>query len=221
MVFKPRRILAIALLLGIGAAVFITQSPTRSQPRFFSQLTARFQKRPVVVVNPAALAQAPVLMPERFTPSANDPNVLRDYAPLTPIPDIGSVTVRGTLDAAPERLAFEDCPPDTSPYAMAESTSYGIQVCSTETDPGLPKYFVAQAKDGSGVIRVTNQEELSARQLIFKGDRYWYILYRDGARPEIMNAYLEIYTPEGRTYAEALWSIYERRDYPNNAASGL
>lgn len=215
MAFRPRRLLAIALLLGIGTAAFIAQSRSRQQPQFLYQLTSRFRKAPVLSIDPALLAQAPVLDPSRFTPSPSDPNILRDYDPLTPIPDTGTVTVRGSMDEAPSYLTFEDCPAESGLYAVAESTSYVIQVCSAETDPWLPKYFTAQAKDGSGAIQVTNEEEASARQLIFKGDRYWYILYRDGARPEIMNAYLEIYTPEGRIYAEALWFMYERRDYPN------
>ncbi|MBF2077525.1 MAG: hypothetical protein IGR76_03135 [Synechococcales cyanobacterium T60_A2020_003] len=209
--FRPRRFLAIALLLGVGATIYVSTQPRgRRQPQMFSAITSRFQKKPVVVINPAAIAQAPVLNPERFTASPGDPNVLRDYDPLTPIPQIGSVTVRGTLDEATDGSTIEDCPTNTDLYAVAESTSYQIQVCSAEGNPQLPKYFVAQAQDGSGTVRITNEEVDSARQLIFKGDRDWYSLYRDSAHPEITNAYLEIYTPDGRTYAEALLSIHER-----------
>jgi hypothetical protein len=207
---KPKRVLAIALFVGLGVAAYVyTQNPRGRSPRWFSPVMARFQQSSQP--SPILLVQAPVLNPERFSASAGDPMVLRDYDPLTPIPATGQVTRRGNLAEAPGYLHFADCPEGADLYAVAQSSSYVIQVCAAVGDPLQPELFLAQAKDGSGTIQVISEDPQAAQQLIFRGDRYWYMLYRDGARPEILNAYLEIYTPEGRTYAEALYGIYEIR----------
>jgi hypothetical protein len=135
-------------------------------------------------------------------------NIKRDYAPTTPIDETGKVTVRDRIRFLETDRLIADCPTDTAPFALAESTNYRIQICSEEYDPQLPKYYIGQAKDGSGELRITSANLDEARQLIFKNDDYTYVLYQDGARPEQTNAYLEVYEPNGESYAEALFYLY-------------
>lgn len=136
----------------------------------------------------------------------------QDYAPTTPLPATGKVTIRDHIrNLDPERL-ITNCPADSAPYAFAESTHYRVQICSEEYDPWLPKYYLGQAKDGSGEIRITNSNVAEARQLIFKSSGYTYVLYRDAAQPEQVNAYLQVFTPDGDSYAEALLYFYEATD---------
>jgi hypothetical protein len=148
-------------------------------------------------------------------------SIQQDYAPTTPLPETGKVTIRGhirTLD--PDRL-IADCPVDSAPYAFAESTHYRVQICSEEYDPWLPKYYLGQAKDGSGEIRITNSNVAEARQLIFKSGGYTYVLYRDATRPEEVNAYLQVFTPDGDGYSEALLYFYEAGNYEATATAPL
>ncbi len=128
---------------------------------------------------------------------------------MTPLPTTGKVTVRSNIDTLDTSQLLTDCPTDTAPYAYAESTRYQIQICSEEYDPWMPKYYIGRAKDGSGELRLINKNQDEARQLIFRNGNYLYTLYQDGARPEQMNAYLEIYSPDDqKTYAEALLYLY-------------
>ncbi|MBD3885082.1 hypothetical protein IFO70_25455 [Phormidium tenue FACHB-886] len=133
----------------------------------------------------------------------------RDYGLTTPIASTGKVTVRDRIRYIDTDQLITPCPTDTAPYALAESTHYRIQICSGEYDPQLPKYYIGQAKDGSGELRITNSDLKEARQLIFKNDDYTYVLYQDGARPEETNAYLEVHEPDGESYAEALLYLYQ------------
>lgn len=172
---------------------------------------------------PAAVESSPITPSPSSTPpsqaQSEEPNIQRDFAPTTPLPEIGQVTVRGNIrELAADRMIAE-CPADSAPYALAESTNYRVQVCSAEYDPWLPKYYMSQAKDGSGNLELTNTDPNTARQLIFTNGDYTYILYRDSARPEQTNAYLEVHTPDGTTYAEALLYFYERSDRPTPSAS--
>lgn len=164
---------------------------------------------------PEPTDNAPIERPvSQLQPDPDNPNLLRDYGPTTPIPATGQVTIRGDVRQLDLDRLIADCPADSAPYAFAESTGYFIQICSAEYDPWLPKYYIGQAKDGSGELRLTNDNPDTARQLIFPNDGYTYTLYRDSARPNQTNAYLEVGTPEGKTYAEALFYLYERLDRP-------
>lgn len=215
---KRLRLLAILLVLGaIGYAVVANQNPqvNRSQQRLIRRATAPF--RPRRRIPAIERRKPPVLQPERLKASANNPALFRDYEPMTPIPAIDRVTIRDDVrNLAPDQ-AIADCPTDTSVYAFAESTSYFVQICSQEQDPWLPKYYIGQAKDGSSEQQITSDNPDEARQLIFRDQGYAYILYRDSARPDLTNAYLEIYTPEGTVYAEALLYFYERLDQNDQA----
>lgn len=148
-----------------------------------------------------------------IAPEAESPTettaLQQDYASSQPIAATGQVTQRYGIQALDPAQLIADCPTDSAPYAFAESTNYRVQICSQEFDPWLPKYYIGQAKDGSGDLRITSANPNEARQLIFKVEGYTYILYRDSARPEQNNAYLEVYTPNGGGYAEALWRLYE------------
>ena len=132
----------------------------------------------------------------------------RDYGLTAPIAATGKVTERDRIRYVDADRLFTPCPTDTAPYALAESTHYRIQVCSEEFDPQLPKYYIGQAKDGSGEMRITSTNLDEARQLIFKHADYTYVLAQDSARPEQTNAYLEVYAPNGQNSAEALFYLY-------------
>jgi hypothetical protein len=160
---------------------------------------------------------APVLV--KPSPSANSgvtpaetpgkpPEMERDYGLTTPIATTGKVTVRDRIRFIDSDKLLAACPTDTAPYALAESTHYRVQICSGEYDPQLPKYYIGQEK-GGGELRITSSNLNEARQLTFKNGDYTYILYRDGAKPDKSNAYLEVYMPDGKSYAEALLYLYE------------
>lgn len=145
---------------------------------------------------------------------SNPPDLERDYAPDAPISATGQVTIRGDIRNLEDSRLIADCPTDTAAYAFAESTNYFIQICSAEYDPWLPKYYIGRAREGGGELRLTNDDPETASQLIFKNGPYAYILYRDSARLDATNAYLEVYTPDGQGFAEALLYFYERVDRP-------
>lgn len=156
---------------------------------------------PPVAITPSVDAASPT--------DSQTAQIQQDYAPTEPLPDTGKLTIRDNIrNLEPNRL-IADCPSDSGPYAFAESTHYRVQICSQEYDPWQPKYYIGQAKDGSGELRITSTDPDQARQLIFKHEGYTYILYRDGARPEQVNAYLEVYFPNGERHAEALLWLYE------------
>jgi hypothetical protein len=147
----------------------------------------------------------------------NSPSALRqDYATTAPLPSTGRVTIRDDIRNLDTKRLIATCPPDSAPYAFAESTNYQIQICSQEYDPWLPKYYIGQAKDGSGEMRITSTNPDEARQLIFKHQGYTYSLYRDTAHPESSNAYLQVFTPNGEGYAEALLYLYEMGRMPKS-----
>ena len=136
------------------------------------------------------------------------PEMERDYGLTTPIATTGTVTVRDRIRFVDSDKLLTACPTDTAPYALAESTHYRVQICSEEYDPQLPKYYIGQEK-GGGELRITSSNLNEARQLTFKNGDYTYILYRDGVKPDKSNAYLEVYMPNGKSYAEALFYLYE------------
>lgn len=150
------------------------------------------------------IAQAPTETPE----------LVRDYAPEAALPATGQVTIRGDIRNLDDSRLIADCPADSAPYAFAESSNYLIQICSAEYDPWLPKYYIGRAKVGGDELRITNAQPETASQLVFRNGDYTYALYRDSARPASTNAYLEVYTPDGQAYAEALLYFYERIDRP-------
>ena len=147
-------------------------------------------------------------------PAHLDSSMQLDYEAMTPLPSTGKVTIRDSMRNLDLSRLIADCPPDSAPYAFAESTHYQVQICSQEYDPWQPKYYIGQAKDGSGELRITSSDPEAARQLIFRHDGYAYVIYRDSARPEQTNAYLEIYSPDGQNYAEALIYLYETGPAP-------
>lgn len=142
----------------------------------------------------------------------------QDYGPTVPLPETGQVTLLDHIrNLDPDRL-IADCPLDSAPYAFAESTRYRVQICSEEYDPWQPKYYLRQAKDGSEELRITSSNPAEARQLIFKSEGHTDILYRDAARPGQVNAYLQMFLPNGDSYAEALLYFYEAYQAPGSAA---
>lgn len=136
----------------------------------------------------------------------------QDYGPATPLPATGQVTIRSDIRNLDPNQLIAPCPSDSSPYAFAESTNYRVQICSAEYDPWQPKYYIGQAKQGNEELKITSTDPAAARQLIFNHAGYTYVLYRDGrtrTASGAANAYLQIFTPSGEGYAEALLYFYE------------
>ena len=206
---------SLLLLLGaIGCASFnSSQSPDAAEspesPQVAGSGVSDVSTSPTPTDSANSAESSPIAPASGMTP-----NVQRDFSPTTPLPATGQVTVRGNIrDVEADRMIAE-CPADSAPYAFAESTNYLVQICSAEYDPWLPKYYMSQAKDGSGTLELTNSDPNTARQLIFSNNDYTYTLYRDSARPNQTNAYLEVRTPDGVTHAEALLYFYEHVDRP-------
>ncbi|MDI9640049.1 hypothetical protein QM565_30535 [Geitlerinema splendidum] len=198
--------LGLFLLVGCGSAqTAVSPNPEPS--------VAPSPEQPAVVTPPSSneTPQPPSVAQNRpaFQADSDNPNYLRDYEPTEPLPATGRVTIRGDARPLDPSNLFTTCPTDTGLYAYAESTHYEIIICSEEFSPDVPKTYISQAKDGSGSLRIVSQDRDSAYRLTFSNGGYTYSLYRDGARPEQLNAYLEVTEPNGKTYAEALLYLYE------------
>jgi hypothetical protein len=178
----------------------------------FSTHTESSESQPSSETTTSALP--PTDLAQSFPSDAVTLTLERDYEPTLPLPTTGQVTIRDNIRNVSLDRLIADCPTDTGPYALAESTNYIVQICSAEFDPWMPKYYLGRAKADGSEIWITNEDQTTARQLIFPSGDYTYSLYRDSARPEETNAYLEIHTPDGTVYAEALLYLYERSDRP-------
>jgi hypothetical protein len=164
--------------------------------------------------SPASQAAPPKLNKNTFQADPDRPNYFTDYRFDVPLPATGKVTIRADIASFSAPLVT-DCPTDTTLYAFAESTNYRVQICSQEYDPSVPKYYIGRDRTGGSELRLINENVNEARQLIFNNGDYSYTLYRDGARPEQMNAYLEVRSAsDGKTYAEALLYLYEKNYRP-------
>ncbi|WNZ25184.1 hypothetical protein HJG54_21570 [Leptolyngbya sp. NK1-12] len=207
------------LLLGCVSC----SSPTLSQ----TPTSAPSPISPAQLTQAAPVPAAPVAnssLAQVVSPPANQVDratIQQDYAATTPLPTTGRVTVRDHIrNLDPSRLIV-NCPADSAPYAFAESSNYEIQICSEEYDPWQPKYYISQAKDRSSGLRITSANPEEARQLVFRNQGYTYVIYRDGARPDQINAYLEVYGPNGDSFAEALLYLYEAGPAPTAGSSWL
>jgi hypothetical protein len=216
--------LLLAFVFGNILSGCVSQAPPQAVRPEASAQAASPSVTPSAITTPrqaepiAATPASPRLAPAPGSPRAsalrpdpNNPDYLRDYNSTTPLPETGRVTVRADIASFALDRLITDCPTDTALYAFAESSNYRIQVCSEEYDPWLPKYYIGRAKEGGDELRLINKNTSEAQQLIFRNGDYIYTLYRDGARPERINAYLEIYSATDRkTYAEALVYLYEK-----------
>jgi len=153
------------------------------------------------------MSQTPMSQTAVATKPASPTSVSPKTTPATP----SKVTMRADIRTLDRSRLIADCPTDSGPYAFAESAHYQIQICSQEYDPWLPKYYIGQSKADHSRLQITSTNPDEARQLIFKNAGYTYILYRDSARPEQSNAYLQVYSPNGDQYSEALLYLYEMR----------
>jgi hypothetical protein len=180
-------------ILAIGGLTFLLSAMSCSPSQQVSQQ--------------AAPQAAPPTLPTGAP--ARSPSIQQDYAPAVPLPATGKVTIRSDIRTLETARLIADCPTDSAPYALAESTNYRVQICSQEYDPWLPKYYIGQSKADQSLIRITSSNPDEARQLMFRNAGYSYVLYRDSARPEQSNAYLQIFTPDGKQYNEALLYLYE------------
>ncbi|MBD2310339.1 hypothetical protein H6G20_01405 [Desertifilum sp. FACHB-1129] len=198
--------LSLGLLLLVGCSSAQTAVSPNPEPS-----VAPSPEQPATPPSSNETSQPPGVAQNRptFQADSDNPNYLRDYEPTEPLPATGRVTIRGDARPLDPSNLFTTCPTDTGLYAYAESTNYEIIICSEEFSPDVPKTYISQAKDGSGSLRIVSQDRDSAYRLTFSNGGYTYSLYRDGARPEQLNAYLEVTEPNGKTYAEALLYLYE------------
>jgi CMP-N-acetylneuraminic acid synthetase len=200
--------------VGCGANKSIAQTSAQSSQ---TETTSHRQAAPQAeasLQHSETAAEPTVVASETLSSSATNGAIQRDYESTAPLPSTGQVTIRDDIRNLELDQLITNCPTDSSPYAFAESTNYRVQICSQEYDPWLPKYYIGVAKDSSGELKITNTDAAEARQLIFKNAGYTYLIDRDEARPEQLNAYLEVYTPNGDNYAEALLYLYENNRPP-------
>ncbi len=186
----------------------ISSAPKPSHSAVPTQTAEPRSETPALPINPDSQSPESRGSSSAASSSANG-EMERDFGLTTPIAATGKITARDRIRFVDADRLFTPCPTDTAPYALAESTHYRVQVCSEEFDPQVPKYYIGQAKDGGGEMRITSSNPNEARQLVFKNADYTYVLYRDGSHPEQTNAYLEVYEPNGKSYAEALFYLYQ------------
>lgn len=187
----------------LGTSIFLVASIGFST----SQAAVKSENILTAKSNTIELAQSN----SRFRPDPDYPNVLRDYGWTTRLPKTGKVTIRGNIKQLNSNRLFTRCPANTVVVAFAESTNYLTQICSKEYDLSLPKYYFGRDKKSGSSLKIVNNDADEANQLIFHNRGYTYLIYADGSRPEGSNAYLEVTQPNGKTYAEALLYLYDRR----------
>ena len=198
------------LLSAIGCS---PNQPVSSEP-VLSQSSPSQGSQPTSPIDPSTAAhpasQTKVATSPASPTSSSPTSVSPKTTPPTPTTS-NKVTIRADIRTLDRSRLIADCPSDSGPYAFAESAHYQIQICSQEYDPWLPKYYIGQSKADHSRLQITSTNLNEARQLIFKNAGYTYILYRDSARPEQSNAYLQVYSPNGDQYSEALLYLYEMR----------
>jgi hypothetical protein len=136
--------------------------------------------------------------------------IQRDYAPTTPLPNIGRTTIRDNIRNLPTRRIFTQCPSNSIILEFAESKNYLVIICSQENDRNVPKYWIQRPKNGGSDLRinVTFDEGMA----LYERGEYSYSIYSDGIRPERLNAYLQRYNRNfQKGFGEALLYHYNRR----------
>ena len=141
-----------------------------------------------------------------YSPMATAQSGIEDYRFSTPLPQTGKVTIRRSLKAFNRQRMFTACPKNSRLYAFAESTHYLVQICAQQ---GVPRYYLSKGKQDGSRLTIEDRDSSRTRQLIFANKDYLYILYRDGARPERINAYLQVFRKDQQILGEALLYLYE------------
>lgn len=136
--------------------------------------------------------------------------IQRDYAPTTPLPNIGRTTIRDNIRNLPTRRIFTQCPSNSIILEFAESKNYLVIICSQENDRNVPKYWIQRPNNGRSdlIINVSFDEGIA----LYKRGEYSYSIYSDGIRPERLNVYLERYNRNfQKGFGEALLYHYNRK----------
>ncbi len=138
--------------------------------------------------------------------------IKRDYDFQTPVPLISRITIRDNIRNLPKSKLFTRCPDKTVLLEYAESSKYSIMICSDEKNTRQEKYWIQNAKNGSGKLTLTAFVYTTGAPFYKYGDEIFSILTDDdGIKPVKFNAYLERYNSKTKIgSAEALLYHYHR-----------
>jgi hypothetical protein len=143
--------------------------------------------------------------------------IKRDYETSTPLPQTKLVTIRQPLKALPSDRLFAKCPANSQLTEFAESNNFLVMVCREGGDRGLTKHWLQKSKKTGKQTQLKAQDQPNSQPSAWKSGDFEVSIYADGAKPTLINAYLESYntkTKQGRS--EAL--IYHYSTYYDQAA---
>ena len=130
--------------------------------------------------------------------------VKRDYEASTPLPQTKQVTIRQPLQDLPSDQLFAKCPENSQLTEFAESNNFIVMVCREGGDRGLTKHWLQKSKKTGKQLQLIAQDRPNSQPSAWKSGDYEVSIYADGARPNLINAYLESYntkTKQGRSEA--------------------
>jgi hypothetical protein len=130
--------------------------------------------------------------------------IKRDYETSTPLPQTKQVTIRQPLQALPSDRLFAQCPANSQLTEFAESNNFLVMVCREGGDRGLTKHWLQKSKKTGKQTQLVAQDRPNIQPSTWKSGDYEVSIYSDGARPNLINAYLESYntkTKLGRSEA--------------------
>ena len=130
--------------------------------------------------------------------------IKRDYETSTPLPQTKQVTIRQPLQALPSDRLFAKCPDRSQLTEFAESNNFLVMVCREGGDRGLTKHWLQKSKKTGKQMQLKAQDRPNSQPSAWKSGDYEVSIYSDGARPNLINAYLESYntkTKQGRSEA--------------------
>ncbi len=130
--------------------------------------------------------------------------IKRDYEASTPLPQTKKVTIRQPLQNLPSDRLFAKCPTNSQLTEFAESNNFLVMVCREGGDLGLTKHWLQKSKKTGKQMQLKAQDRPNSQPSTWKSGDYEVSIHSDGAKPNLINAYLESYntkTKQGRSEA--------------------
>jgi hypothetical protein len=130
--------------------------------------------------------------------------IKRDYEASTPLPQTKQLTIRQPLKELPSDRLFAKCPANSQLTEFAESNNFLVMVCREGGDRGLTKHWLQKSKKTGKQTQLKAQDRPNSQPSTWKSGDYEASINSDGAKPNLVNAYLESYntkTKQGRSEA--------------------